>query len=134
MPRDGMANSITKRLVESNLIGIFAWNREETITEANEAFLRMVKYDREDLASGRLQLRNLSPPEWCDRDEQALSELKASGVFKPYEKEFLRKDGGRVPVLFSGAFSGDSESGGVAFILDLSEQKKEEPRIWDRDM
>src|ERR1700761_718311 len=134
MPRDGMANSITKRLVESNLIGIFAWNREETITEANEAFLRMVKYDREDVASGRLRLRNLSPPEWYDRDERALSQLKATGVFKPYEKEFFRKDGGRVPVLISGALSEDSEDGGLAFILELSEQQDEEPQIWERDM
>lgn len=129
-----MANSITKCLVESNIVGIFAWSREETITDANEVFLRIVKYDREDLASGRLRLRDLTPPEWYDRDERALSELKANGVFKPYEKEFFRKDGRRVPVLFGGAFSEDSENEGVAFILDLSEQKHEEQKIWERDM
>lgn len=129
-----MANSITKRLVESNVVGIFAWSHEETITGANEAFLRMVKYDQQDIASGRLCLRDLSPPEWCDRDERAFSQLKATGVFKPYEKEFFRKDGGRVPVLISGALSEDSEDGGLAFILELSEQQEEEPQIWERDM
>jgi PAS domain S-box-containing protein len=129
-----MSNSIAERLLETNLIGIFSWICEGAITEANEAFLRMVQYDREDLASGRLRLRDLSPPEWGDRDEQAVSELKARGIFKPYEKEFLRKDGRRVPVLFGGAFSEDGESGGVAFIIDLSEQKNEEQNIWEGDM
>jgi PAS domain S-box-containing protein len=134
MLADGMANSIAKRLVESNLMGIFSWNLEGVITEANEAFLGVVQYDREDLASGRLRMRDLSPSEWCDRDQHASSELKARGIFKPYQREFFRKDGSRVPVLFGGAFSENSKSEGVAFILDLSEQKNEEQTVWEGDM
>ena len=118
-----------RRLVEANVVGIVMWNLEGAITGANEAFLRMVKYDGEDLASGRVRWTDLTPAEWCDRDERAVAELKASGVFQPYEKEYFRKDGSRVPILLGGAFSEDSGNEGVAFILDLSEQKRAEAEI-----
>jgi PAS domain S-box-containing protein len=118
-----------RRLVEANVVGIVMWNLEGAITGANEAFLRMVQYDREDLASGRVRWTDLTPAEWCDRDERAIAELKASGVFRPFEKEYFRKDGRRVPILLGGALSEDSGNEGVAFILDLSEQKRAEAEI-----
>jgi PAS domain S-box-containing protein len=134
MPVDRTSNLIAKRLVEANVIGIFMWNLEGAITGANEAFLRMVRYDREDLASGRVRWTDLTPPEWCDRDERALAELKASGVFEPYEKEYFRKDGSRVPILLGGALSEVSGDEGVAFILDLSEQNRAEQKIREQEI
>jgi PAS domain S-box-containing protein len=125
---------IARRLAEANVVGIFMWNLEGAITGANEAFLRMVKYDREDLASGRVRWTDLTPAEWCDRDERAVTELKASGVFQPYEKEYFRKDGSRVPILLGGALSEDSGNEGVAFVLDLSEQKRAEQEIREQEM
>ena len=113
-----------QRLVETNVVGIIMWNLEGVIAGANEAFLHMLQYDREDLTSGRLRWTDLTPAEWHDRDERAIAELKASGVFQPYEKEYLRKDGSRVPILLGGALSEGSGNEGVAFILDLSEQKR----------
>jgi PAS domain S-box-containing protein len=118
-----------RRLVEANVVGIFMWNLEGAITEANEAFLRMVQYDREDLASGRVRWTDLTPAEWYDRDGRAIAELKVSGVFQSYEKEFFRKDGSRVPILLGGALSEGTGNEGVAFILDLSEQKRTEAEI-----
>jgi PAS domain S-box-containing protein len=118
-----------RRLVEANVVGIFMWNLEGAITGANQAFLRMVKYDRQDLTSGRIRWTDLTPAEWRERDEQAVAELKTSGVFQPYEKEYFRKDGSRVPVLLGGALSEDSGNEGVAFILDLSEQKRAEDAL-----
>jgi PAS domain S-box-containing protein len=118
-----------RRLVDANVVGIFMWNLEGAITEANEAFLRMVQCDREDLASGRVRWTDLTPAEWHDRDERAITELKASLVFQPYEKEFFRKDGSRVPILLGGALSEGTGNEGVAFILDLSEQKRAEAEI-----
>jgi PAS domain S-box-containing protein len=117
-----------RRLVEANVVGMVMWNLEGAITGANEAFLQMVQYDREDLASGRVRWRDLTPPEWRDRDERAIAELKASGVFPPFEKEYFRKDGSRVPILLGGALFEESGNEGVAFILDLSEQKQAEQR------
>jgi PAS domain S-box-containing protein len=118
-----------RRLVEANVVGIVIWNLEGAITGANEAFLRMVQYGREDLASGLVRWTDLTPAEWRERDERAVAELKASGVIQPYEKEYFRKDGSRVPILLGGAFSEDSGNEGVAFILDLSEQKRAEAEI-----
>jgi PAS domain S-box-containing protein len=117
-----------RRLVEANVVGIVMWNLDGAITEANESFLRMVQYDREDLASGRVRWTDLTPAEWRGKDERALADLKATGIFQPFEKEYFRKDGSQVPVLLGGAlFEGSGkEKEGVAFVLDLSEQKRAE--------
>jgi len=113
-----------RRLVEANVVGIVMWNLEGTITEANEAFLHMVQYTHQDIASGRVRWMELTPDEWRDRDERAIAELKRTGVFQSFEKEYFRKDGSRVPVLLGGALFEGTENEGVAFVLDLSEQKR----------
>jgi PAS domain S-box-containing protein len=113
-----------RRLVEANVVGIVMWNLEGAITGANDAFLRMVQYDREDLASGRVHWTDLTPAEWRGHDEQAVADLKATGIFQPFEKEYFRKDGSRVPVVLGGALFEESGNEGVAFVLDLSEQKR----------
>src|SRR6201993_4681429 len=105
------------------------WNFEGAITGANEAFLRMVRYDREDLASGRIRWTELTPAEWRDHDERAITELKTTGIFQPFEKEYFRKDGSRVPVLLGGALFEGNGSDGVAFVLDLTEQKRAEEAL-----
>ena len=118
-----------RRLVEANVVGIIMWNLQGKITGANEAFLHMVQSDQDDISSGRLQWKDLTPAEWWSRDEQAIAELKASGVFRPFEKEYLRKDGSRVPVLLGGALFERGGRDGIAFILDLTEQKRAEEAL-----
>jgi PAS domain S-box-containing protein len=115
-----------RRLVEANVVGIVMWNLQGAFTGANDAFLRIVQYDREDLASGRVRWTDLTPAEWRDHDERATAELKATGVFQPFEKEYFRKDGSRVAVLLGGALFEGSGNEGVAFVLDLSDQKRAE--------
>jgi PAS domain S-box-containing protein len=117
-----------RRLVDANIIGIGVWNLEGEILEANEAFLHMVKYSREDLVSGRVRWTDLTPPEWRESTERAVSEGKATGTLQPFEKEFFRKDGTRVPVLVGGAMIEADGNEGVAFVLDLSEQKHAEDK------
>jgi PAS domain S-box-containing protein len=118
-----------RRLAEANVVGMVTWNLEGQMTGANEAFLRIVQYDLSDLTSGRVRWTDLTPPEWRDHDERAIAELKTTGVFQTYEKEYFRKDGSRVPVLLGGAFSEDSKNEGVAFVLDLSERKRTEEAL-----
>jgi len=115
-----------RRLVEASVVGIVTWNLEGAITGANEGFLRMVQYDREDLSSGRVRWTDLTPAEWRGHDEEAIADLKATGIFQPYEKEYFRKDGSRVPVLLGGALLEGDGNDGIAFALDLSEQKRAE--------
>jgi PAS domain S-box-containing protein len=118
-----------RRLVDANILGIFIWNLEGAIVGANEAFLRMLQYGRDDLVSGRVRWTDLTPTEWRERDERGVTELKGTGTVQPYEKEFLRKDGSRVPVLIGAALFKESGREGVAFVLDLSDQKRAEAEI-----
>jgi PAS domain S-box-containing protein len=112
-----------RRLVEANVVGVVMWTLDGAIIGANEAFLHMVQYGHEDLASGRVRWTDLTPAEWRDCDERAVADLKATGIFQPFEKEYFRKNGSRVPVLLAGALFEGSRNEGVAFVLDLSEQK-----------
>jgi formate hydrogenlyase transcriptional activator len=117
-----------RRLIEAGTLGIFFATVEGGIVEANQAFLQMLQYDRQDLISGRLRWADLTPVEWRERDELSMAEFLATGVFQAYEKEYFRKDGSRVPVLVGGArFQSANE--GVVFALDLSEQKRAEEKI-----
>ena len=118
-----------RRLVDANIIGVFirsiTGEVDGPIVEANDAFLRTVGYDREDLNSGRMRWAGLTPPEWRDGDARAAAELKMTGTVPGYEKEYFRKDGSRVPVLV-GAASLANGTHGVAFVLDLTERKRVE--------
>lgn len=115
-----------RRLFDANIIGIIIWEVEGRILEANDAFLRIVGYDREDLSSGRLHRTDLTPPEWRDRDLHTVAELKRLGTAQPFEKEYVRKDGNRVPVLIGGTMFGEGTDQGVGFVLDLTALKRAE--------
>jgi PAS domain S-box-containing protein len=118
-----------RRLVEANIIGIFIWDFEGRILEANEAFLRIVGYDHEDLVAGRIRWTDLTPPEWRDRDARLIQEQRLTGALPPFEKEYFRKDGSRVPVLIGVATFEKGGNQGVAFVLDLTERKRGEERL-----
>src|ERR1700760_859895 len=122
-----------RRLVDANIIGIIIWDLEGHILEANDAFLRMGGYDREDLISGRLNRTDLTPPEWRERDARTDAELKMIGAVQPFEKEYFRKDGGRVPVLIGLAAFSEERDQGVAFVLDLTERKRAEDALRERE-
>jgi PAS domain S-box-containing protein len=118
-----------RRLVDANIIGIVIWDFQGRIIETNQAFLDIVGYAREDLAS--LRWTELTPAEWRDVDDQAFAELKATGTVQPREKEYFRKDGSRVPVLVARAVFEWNRDEGVAFVLDLTERKHVEGALRD---
>jgi PAS domain S-box-containing protein len=118
-----------RRLVDSNIIGIFIWDFEGRILEANEAFLHVVGYDHEELVAGRIRWTDLTPPEWRDRDARLIQEHKMTGTLRPVEKEYFRKDGTRVPVLIGAATFEEGGNQGVAFVLDLTERKRAEEAL-----
>lgn len=118
-----------RRLVEANVVGIVTWNLEGAIIDANDAFLRMVQYDREDFTSGRVRWTDLTPAEWRGGAERAVADLKASRIFQPFEKEYFRKDGSRVPALVGGGLFEGTGNEGVAFVLDLTEQKRAQEKL-----
>lgn len=122
-----------RRLIESDIIGIVIWDLDGTVIDANEAFLRMVQYERHDVEAG-LRWLDITPPDWQEvyAHEEA-EELIATGKMQPREKEYFRKDGSRVPVLIGAAFFEGQSRQGVAYILDLTEQKRAEAALRNRE-
>jgi PAS domain S-box-containing protein len=112
--------------VEANVVGIFVFDVEGPILQANDTFLKTVGYSHDDLASGRLSWIGLTPPDWRDRDKR---ELQAIGILQSFEKEYFRKDGSRVPVLIGVARFEEGGRKGVAFVLDLTERKRAEEAL-----
>ncbi|WP_409290118.1 AAA family ATPase [Pseudomonas sp. KCJK8927] len=122
-----------RRLVDSNIIGIVRWDANGNILEANEAFLTMVRYTRAELDVGLVRWRDLTPVKYLEITERSLQEALATGRALPYEKEYIRSDGTLVPVVV-GLVSLNADAGhGVAFVLDLTEQKHAEQRIRDSE-
>ena len=115
-----------RRLVDANIIGVFVWDVEGRILEANDAFLRIIQYDREDIVAGRVCWTDLTPPEWRDDTAQRVVDVMTTGTVQPREKEYFRKDGSRVPVLVGGAAVGEEPRQAIAFVLDLTERKRAE--------
>ncbi|NOJ48464.1 PAS domain S-box protein [Bradyrhizobium archetypum] len=118
-----------RRLVDANIVGVIFWELDGRILEANDAFLKMLGYEREDLASGRVNRTDLTPPEWRHRDLRTVAELKRMGTVQPFEKEYFRKDGSRVPVLVGGTMLEQNQNQGVGFVLDLTERKQAEEAL-----
>ncbi|HEY9738662.1 MAG TPA: PAS domain S-box protein, partial [Trichocoleus sp.] len=115
-----------RAVFESNMIGILFWNADGTFTDANDAFLQMVGYSRSDVATGQVRWDDMTPPEYRPIDQQALAELAAHGVCTPFEKEYLCKDGRRLPVLIGGATLEGFSDKGVCFVLDITERRQKE--------
>jgi PAS domain S-box-containing protein len=114
-----------RRLVDSDIIGIVIWDTDGRLIDANDAFLRMVQYERKDMDAG-LRWFDMTPPEWQERIPQELEELRTTGTMQPCEKEYFRKDGSRVQVLIGAAAFDAQPNQGVAYILDLTERKRAE--------
>ncbi|MFW5812521.1 MAG: sensor histidine kinase [Alkalispirochaetaceae bacterium] len=105
-------------------VGILFFDMESTFLDANDAFLKMIGYDRKALVRGELRSDLVTLPEWMPRTAQVFEELKETGRFKPYEKELRRPDGSRWWGLFAGAKIGENEA--VEFVIDITERKKAE--------
>ncbi len=121
-----VTESKLRKLRESGIIGIFCYDANGTITQANDAFLRMVGYSREELRQGQISLHGMTSPEFADLNAAMDRALLERGFSPLYEEELIRKDGSRVSVLGSRAISGDDDAHGIAYTLDISQLKTAE--------
>ncbi len=118
------------RFYESGLLGVIFWNMRGQITDANDKFLEMVGYTRAELNAGQIDWLNMTPPEYRHLDEASIAELKATGVNrKPLEKEYLHKDGTRIPIAVAGAMLDEERANGVAFVQDITERVRAEKTV-----
>jgi len=116
-----------RRLFESNLVGVAFWNVEGFIIDANDAYLQLAGYTRDEFAVlGKINWRELTPPEYQHLDDRAIAEVQATGVSQIYEKEYVHRNGKRVAIVLGVALLNDSQDRGVAFVLDISDRKRAE--------
>jgi two-component system cell cycle sensor histidine kinase/response regulator CckA len=117
-----------RSVFESGMLGIAFWNGA-LMTEANDVLLTMLGYTRDDMRNFLLRHGRLTPEGYEAADRRATEQVVATGSCTPYEKEFLKKDGTRVPVLVGGARLDADMSDAVFFVLDLTEQRRAEERL-----
>ena len=116
-----------KRLFDANMIGICFWGVDGKVVEANEEYLRIVGVNREEFdRRGYLDWRALTPPEYKAADDRAIAECMQRGVSEIYEKEYLRVDGTRVPIVIGLAFLTGSKFEGICFAMDITVRKQAE--------
>jgi PAS domain S-box-containing protein len=129
-PRRALAESESRfrSLFEANIVAVLIAD-DERVLEANDAFLQMVGHTREELAAGELDWRRMTPAEHADADAAAMEHLRSEGVAEPWEKEYFRKDGTRVPVLIGCATLGTEPFRAVCFALDLTERRRSLERV-----
>ena len=118
-----------RRFYESGIFGVFYYNMDGSITEANKKFLEMVGYTREDLQAGRIKWDKMTPLEYRPLEEYAIAELKATGMATPYEKEYIHKNGSRISIILGVANIDEARDDGIAFVLDITERKKAEETL-----
>lgn len=119
-----------RRVFESNVVGMIQWDLDRSlILDANDTFLRMTGYTHKDVIAGRLNFREMTPPEWTSRNEAGICAIRTDGHAAPYEKEYFRKDGSRVPVIIAGTRFEDSPSEGMSLLIDISDRIQAEREI-----
>ncbi len=122
-----------RSVVESNMIGIGFWDAGGEITEANDALLEMIGYTREELVSGLIRWIDITPPEYRELDRIALAQVAEDGSCAPYEKEYIRKDGTRFPILVgAGNLQGCTDKGSF-FVLDITDRKQAQNQIRENE-
>jgi PAS domain S-box-containing protein len=126
------SNERFNKLQSSNVIGIVSADSEK-IYEANDLFLKMIGYSREDLQQGGIDWRRITPPEFLPASEQARRQLLEAGSLAPFEKEYIRKDGSRIPILIGGTLLERDPMRHICFVLDLTERKKLESKLQEKD-
>jgi PAS domain S-box-containing protein len=119
-----LAHARLRRLVDANIVGIVIADAAGHVLEANDYFLDLIGVNRAELDRGHVDWRALTPAEWLPADERALGELRERGTCAPYEKEYRRRDGTRVPVLLTDALLPGPEGQIAAFVLDLTERNR----------
>lgn len=117
------------RLSESDLIGIVFGDLHGGLGVANDAFLRIIGRSRAAFDEGKVRWDTITPPEWLEVDRYHIEQALQTGKPQRYEKEYARPDGTRVPVTVGFMFADDGRDNLVAFVLDMTAQKRQEARL-----
>jgi len=117
-----------RRLVEADVVGIIIAD-DETVHDANDYFLELLQYSREELRAGQIRWSRITPFEHSRAILGALRSLRKAGTCPAFEKEYLRKDGTRVPVLVGGVVTSSDPFRVLGFVVDLTERRNLEDQM-----
>ncbi len=117
-----------RRLAESSIVGVLVTN-EERVLDANQVYLDIIGYSTEELRAGKILRANLTPPEFQPLDHRGLEQLRRTGHTMPYEKDYRRRDGTRVPVLLGATTLTETPLTWMGLVVDLTEQKRAEAAL-----
>lgn len=120
-----------QKVFESDMMGIVVWDKDGKILDSNDKFLDIIGYGREEFETG-VSWSDLTPPEFIDFDIKVFEEIVANGSCKPYEKEFIRKDGSRVNIILGGGMLDNESKQTIAFIIDVSDKKLIEQELAEK--
>ena len=121
-------NERLTKVLAVEAVGVMFWDLStQRLVDANDTFLRMMGYSRDDMLVGELTWRKFTPPEYHAISEAEITKFMQTGRVGPYEKEYFRKDGSRLWLLFSGSSIGANQC--VEFCVDISERKKAEEAL-----
>jgi PAS domain S-box-containing protein len=122
-----------RRFATSDIIGIFFGDIHGGLSYVNDEYLRIIGYSREEFEASRLRWTDITPPEWLEADQRAIAEARITGSCTPYEKEYVRRDGKRVPILSGFTLLIESRDETVAFIMDITDRKRSETALKEAD-
>ena len=118
-----------RRIFESSVVGMIFTNFSGQILNANDRFLEMVGYTRKDLQAGAINWAKMTPPEYVAADHAAVQQLQQWGVVEPWEKEYIRKDGSRIPILLGVAVLPGTKDQTLCVVVDNSGRKRAEAQL-----
>lgn len=118
-----------RKLVQSSLIGVLIADLDGRVLDGNDEFLDLIGYSRSDLTDGGLRWDTLTPSEHRAADERAIEQLHATGTCQPWEKEYIHKDGHRVPVLIGVTMLERGGTECICFVVDIKQQKQTEQEL-----
>jgi Cu+-exporting ATPase len=128
-----IAHDRLRSFIDSNIIGVVIATPDGKILEANDYYLNMIGFTRQEFETGIIDWIKITPTEWLPADDKAIQELNDAGKCTPYEKEYQLRDGSRVSVLLADALLPGSEKQIVAFALDITDKKKAEEALIDSE-
>ncbi len=118
-----------ERWKSSNFIGILHSDVNGKIVDMNDTLLKIIGYSRQELDEGKIDWRKLTPPEFACLDKKAIKEAKKNGFWTPFEKEYIHKDGHRVPIIIGGSEFENTPGEYIVFIVDNTERFNAKQRL-----
>lgn len=122
-----------QRLVDANIFGTIVGDLSGNIFQANDYFLDLIGYTQEEIGKNQIHLCDLTPPEYRNADNRAIEELQRNGVCRPYEKQFIRKDGSRRWAMMGIATLPEEKKHIIAFVFNITARKSAEEALYNSE-